>query len=1724
MLYDKFTRLLVPTLQYYHDRESRLAAASLVAALVGHHGEDCAATLAKSLASVTGGGKGTTSLLTKAPNYHAAASALEWTCTLVESSAGTFADGSAEWAQITAALGGLLAYLSTPDVKVKLSNKISRRFNIMCGKILDLPGRFVAAGVASGAGAEALVLAAKTVLYLRGGSATAAKQQEQQPDGAAKTKLAELYVKCIVPQKEAIAAGVVAGANGVLKTMSHDDFKGKVLEAVKRGMKRSASVAVPCTATILASVELDLSQYAATLSAMVAEHFKSPRAEIRDPAVAFVVAAAARTSDSEAATTLLARLVGVLNGKDGRLTLPEQKSAAIAAISAVASAPVRGAGRTTLCSTAVSSLLAFSAKEPRDETVVEALGAAAAFIKLAGGEADAIPASFAADVKKAVAAKKTSNAVRGAYFRCLCAAYNGDTLEAGAPLFDEVVKYMEKAPAPNAVGALAESSAGAAFALSFAVTDEKYAAKIKSWPMFKASNKSWSKLAGEDPEIVLTHVKLTALVFGPVQGLVATEKTMEGWVAGFVAAATHPSYPVRTAILKEVVQIMSNTVSVALRDAILKQFFAVVAEMSEQVDKDADAAPPTAGVVPAFLALAGTPCVGDDAASFATSLLVPSHNKLLLKLGGGSKWTAVAQARGLDLAAFLEDRAEALTATILDNVVENGAAASGAVATLCGLYEAQAVRDRLLALVFERLGSNALASVSERDVGIAATAEGKTYDEARKETAVIDNLNAEIAGLSPNSKDYEEKKWELTVKRDLELKKRAAAAADGGGGGTGGKSGKSGGKGGKAAPKLNKHDADRRAAQLKKEQGIREKVASLRQDGVAAGLVLRGLVASCGTFLTGHLAALVGALLKQVHSAVFAAEACALVDELSKVTSPRLASIRSLVCFAMLRSASPADGSVPAVWMHETLSGIVGRAMRGLWAVAHDAEPLDYGSFAYCWPLISYILEVSGDASGPAVLEDALVFLSSHGYLGACAEAPRLEIVDLLIHVLHNQDRLAHQAGVFLATFCSDMAKADLPSPVLGSLVYALQSPMSRVRRSSLDGLAHLSLPRESSVATGVWITCHDVDEQVKQQALVMWQKQGLEGYVHTIENFYAPLGSVHGVVRTATAAAFAAVLAEQTDKVANVVEQLIVQYEEALVVPEQELDHLGQPVGEPFQDPWFMRAGYAALLEKIAPLIDDAVVPSIFRFFVQTGLHDPDSRAGEAVLAAAQKLSDVKGKASVDVLLPIFEHFLETAERQRVHDIVRQSAVVLLGALAKHLEKTDPKIPGIIDTLLATLSTPSEEVQKAVALCISPLVAAVKPSAPAMIEQLLELLLEHDSYGTRRGAAHGLAGIVKGMGILALKKEGVTEKLKKAIESKKNARWREGALMAYEMLCTRLGRLFEPYVVHILPNLLVCFGDGNKDVRQAANDTAAAIMGKLSSHGVKLVLPHLLKGLDDMQWRTKQGSAQLLGAMAFCAPKQLSTCLPSIVPQLSLVLTDSHVKVQASAKESLEKIGSVIRNPEIQDIVHKLLAAINQPNVHTNACLQTLLETAFVHVIDAPSLALIMPILERAITGRSSTSTTKMASQIIGNMYSLTDPKDLAPYLPKVLPGIKSALIDPEPSVRGIAAKALGSMMKGMGEATFPELVPWLLETLKADGSSVDRSGAAQGLSEVLLSLGMEKLDELIPEFITGTNHQYSYVREGHMLMFVYLPVTFQESFMPYVKQSTTHPLHFFC
>ncbi|PBK80430.1 ARM repeat-containing protein [Armillaria gallica] len=273
--------------------------------------------------------------------------------------------------------------------------------------------------------------------------------------------------------------------------------------------------------------------------------------------------------------------------------------------------------------------------------------------------------------------------------------------------------------------------------------------------------------------------------------------------------------------------------------------------------------------------------------------------------------------------------------------------------------------------------------------------------------------------------------------------------------------------------------------------------------------------------------------------------------------------------------------------------------------------------------------------------------------------------------------------------------------------------------------------------------------------------------------------------------------------------------------------------------------------------------------------------------------------------------------------------------------------------------------------------------------------------------------------------------------------------------------------------------------------------MANMPSYGVKLILPSLLSGLDEKQWRTKKGSIELLGMMAYCSPRQLSLSLPIVIPRLTGILTDSHTQVRIAANKSLKQCGEVISNPEIQSLVPVLLKALVDP-AKTPMALSSLLKTSFMHYIDHSSLALVVPILEQGLR-ECGADTKKKAAQIVGNLALLTDSKDFVSYLSELIPMVHIVLVDPVSEARATAAKALGTLVERLGEGHFPDL------------------GAAQGLREVLSGLGMEHLEGLLPDIIVNTQSPRATLREGFMSLLVYLLATFGTRFQPHLPKIIT-------
>lgn len=647
-----------------------------------------------------------------------------------------------------------------------------------------------------------------------------------------------------------------------------------------------------------------------------------------------------------------------------------------------------------------------------------------------------------------------------------------------------------------------------------------------------------------------------------------------------------------------------------------------------------------------------------------------------------------------------------------------------------------------------------------------------------------------------------------------------------------------------------------------------------------------------------------------------------------------------------------------------------------------------------------------------------------------------------------------------------------------------------------------------------IWLACHDHVEENVDVAEAIWEENALEIDDSSYGKIISYLASKDSQLRGAAARGLAHAVELDRSKFAGILSELQTKYEDETRPKEPEKDKYGMPKKMDTTDIWEFRSGIALAFGAMTNGFEGEQIVSFLRFLIERGpLIDRSSTVRAQMAESGRSVIASRGQQKVEELMQLLETTLETSDKAtQQSDLLNEAVVVLYGSLARHLKADDPRLQTVLKKLLATLPTPAESVQSAVAGCLPPLIRLSASKSSSYVQEMLDQLLQTKNYATQRGAAYGLAAIVSGRGVSTLREFQIMSHLKEATENKKEPHQRQGAVLAYELFATILGRTFEPYVIQIVPQLLALFGDMSIDVREACLDAAKACFANLSSYGVKKILPTLLDGLDDTQWRSQKGACELLGAMAYLDPQQLATSLPEIIPPLTIVLNDTHKEVRNAANRSLQRFGEVISNPEIKSLVNVLLKALSDPTKHTDEALDSLIKVSFVHYLDAPSLALVVRILGRGLGDRSATK--RKSAQIIGSLAHLTERKDLLSHLPIIVSGLQLAIVDPVPTTRATGSKALGSLIEKLGEDALPDLIPNLMATLKSDTGAGDRFGSAQALSEVLAGLGTTRLEETLPTILQNVSSSKASVREGFMTLFIFLPACFGNSFATYLNK----------
>jgi hypothetical protein len=1098
-----------------------------------------------------------------------------------------------------------------------------------------------------------------------------------------------------------------------------------------------------------------------------------------------------------------------------------------------------------------------------------------------------------------------------------------------------------------------------------------------------------------------------------------------------------------------------------------------------------------------------------------TKVIIPAHHA---SLPSNFSWTSLSLKADIDPALIINEYGDLMVKEIAKVLVEADSKTKAS-----GVFDSAAEAAATLSFIGPNIAAPLLKDIIEQDFDVAPLKQLTKQDieiwrgvEGEMVVNVLETAKKVVE--NKNTKDYETQKWEQSLKKEISKKNQASK-------------------------KYTKEELEVIAQQLSKESVIRASVTKIynslqRSIGIIRALSKNGDLLENGKtkWVSSSVDGLLNVIAVPVTSDLIGAAVTEAFLSLSNVISSKLSQLKYFIGVATLRIKE--IGNLDDDLKQEPLLDLISRVLFKV-KFASDQQPFDLITLTYILPLLTAVLEQGKlvsikNAKKPVSKNDeffeedkeeeqlllSIEIISNHAEEFKNPVIPRSQIFNVLLSLLAlpAKARLAKDCLLNLCQYVSiDFTTADLKL-----LFSGLLTPETFVRNTILEALDQEFDLSELTFADEIWIACHDNDETNAELAATIWEENQFSVSLESVRSLYNFLDQNDSGLRLsagkALAKAIEIVVNDQGEDFGVILDELLELYSEKSRPPEPILDRFGLIIksSQDQKDTWEVRSGVGIALKLASSLfVRNDLVSKFIEFIIkEKALADRESIVSEEFKEAAISIIKEHGKKNVETLIPIFESTLAAPKTaDSTGETIKENVVIIYGSLARHLSADDPRLSIMVERLLKTLNTPSERVQQAIADVIAPLVPLFKPKVGSYVDDLFKKLFTSPNKSSRRGAAYGIAGLTKGYGIAAVSEFDIIRHLSDAAEDKKNPIRRESVAVALECLSKSVGKFFEPYVIEILPLLLKSLGDSTAEVRDAATQSAKVIMQNTTSYGVKKLIPLAIENLDEISWRSKKGSVELLGSMAYLDPTQLSASLSTIVPEIVGVLNDSHKEVRKAADLSLKRFGDVIRNPEIHALVPVLINAIGDPAKYTEDALDALIKTQFVHYIDGPSLALIIHVIHRGMKDRSA-NTKRKACQIVGNMAILVDPKDLSPYLHQLIEELEIAMVDPVANTRATAARALGSLVEKLGEEQFPGLIPKLIDTLGDESKAGDRLGSAQALAEVVSGLGLRKLEELLPTILKGATSPRSSSRAGFLPLLLFLPVGFGSQFSPYISQ----------
>jgi elongation factor 3 len=298
--------------------------------------------------------------------------------------------------------------------------------------------------------------------------------------------------------------------------------------------------------------------------------------------------------------------------------------------------------------------------------------------------------------------------------------------------------------------------------------------------------------------------------------------------------------------------------------------------------------------------------------------------------------------------------------------------------------------------------------------------------------------------------------------------------------------------------------------------------------------------------------------------------------------------------------------------------------------------------------------------------------------------------------------------------------------------------------------------------------------------------------------------------------------------------------------------------------------------------------------------------------------------------------------------------------------------------------------------------------------------------------AAAAIAAAVDYVGVPALSEHGLYDAILAALEAEEKPA-RCVALKTVEAITKTCGKSVEPLLLSLMPTVLLCGSDKVAANSAAASTAGMALVEGLNPHATRSIINILFEGMAvGKKWQSRVLSLNLLAARCKRCQVEAGHCVLSMMPILSGAIVDSRLEVAEAAHAALLACCYTAGNRDLEPHVPIIVSCIARPQ-EVSDVVAKLSGTTFVQTMEDASLAVLAPLMQRALRERS-TKTQRRASIIIENMSKLVmDPADARPFLPLLVPAldvVAQEAADPElREVAGRAHEALERIKKASDE-----------------------------------------------------------------------------------------------